>query len=56
MFQETEPLGAAAFGAPVISAVSVEVPPTVGFADAETVIDGFCLVMVSVSALLDTVL
>ena len=55
MFQDTAPLGADAFGAPVTSAVSIEFPPTVGFGEAETEIDGFCFVIVKVRAVLEVV-
>ena len=42
-------LGRVAFGTPVTTAVKVVVPPKVGFGDAATVIDGNCLLIVSVT-------
>jgi hypothetical protein len=42
-------LGRVAFGTPVTTAVKVVVPPKVGFGEAATVIDGNCLLIVSVT-------
>jgi hypothetical protein len=47
--QLTVPVGSAAFTTPVIVAVSVVVPPTVGFDEAEIVIVGDCLLIVKVN-------
>ena len=42
-------LGSVAFGTPLTTAVKVVVPPSVGFGEAVTVIDGNCLLIVSVT-------
>ena len=52
--QLTVPVGSAAFTTPVMVAVRVVVPPTVGFEDAEIVIVGLCLLIVKVSGELIT--
>lgn len=41
-------LGGVAFGTPVTVAVRVVVPPSCGFGDAVTAIDGNCLLIVNV--------
>ena len=52
---ETAPVGAAAKLYPVTVVVNVVVPPSVGLAEAATVIPGVCLRIVKISGSLETV-